>query len=75
MNIHDMRQKLKNIENDNSIRSRNMMVITIGQDGNKSVSNFTDEKKFFEFIEKIKKDSSIRSYHVSYEEKMEEKNG
>jgi hypothetical protein len=75
MNIHDMRQKLKNIESDNTIRSRNMMVITIGQDGNKSVSNFTDEKKFFEFIEKVKKDSTIRSYHVSYEEKMEEKNG
>ena len=75
MNLADIRHKLRSIENDNTITSKNMMVSVILQDGTKSIVNFTDETKFAEFIKQIKNDPSVTSYNISYTEKTEMKDG
>lgn len=75
MNLADIRHKLRSIENDNTITSKNMMVSVILQDGTKSIANFTDETKFAEFIKQIKNDPSVTSYNISYTEKTEMKDG
>lgn len=75
MSLADIRNKLRTIENTNVISSKNMMVSVILKDGTKTISNFTDQDKFNEFIKNLKKDPSIQSYHISYVEKMEDKNG
>lgn len=75
MNLADIRNKLRKIEDDTTISAKNMMVSITLQDGTKSVSNFTDEKKFAEFIEKIKYDPNIVSYYISYNERLEKKDG
>jgi hypothetical protein len=73
MNLADIRHKLRKIEENTTISSKNMMVSVTLKDGSKSVSNFTDQKKFENFIEEIKNDASISSYYISYSERLEKK--
>jgi len=75
MSLADIRKKLTKIENDTFIHSKNMMVSVTLQDGTKSVTNFTNEIEFSNFVKSVKEDTTIQSYYISYSEKMEMKDG
>lgn len=75
MSLADIRRKLTKIENDTVIHSKNMMVSVTLKDGTKSVTNFTDEMEFANFVKSVKEDTTIQSYYISYSEKMEMKDG
>jgi hypothetical protein len=75
MSLADIRKKLTKIENDTFIHSKNMMVSVTLKDGTKSVTNFTNEIEFSNFVKSVKEDTTIQSYYISYSEKMEMKDG